>query len=613
MLYWLLLLTLLGAAARLSQPELARWLRDLLARRLAARLPARLGGARLGGAGEGGWSGSLAPAAPPLRRYEHPDDLSALDALAAPHAALADEVERWAARVALRAARRAPALSPRLTAAAALACELAERGQPALRAADLRFLCEHVGLAGEPPAVTLRAVDPSAPPALIPALLEDALAAAVLSAAPRVELGVASLTAPSGARWVALLARGVRCLTSPLPKQLAGAVGAQGRGELLEGARLSLWVTDPGGLARRAPLTQRGASFSWALSGLARGAHAVELSAQGAAGPVVVLRFTLHQGAAPPAEHALRAPAAPPWAPLGARRLAAHAQRARALAGLRPLDRSAPLGALAAELLAEEERAQGAAALSLQGARARLAAPHASALLALERLSGVDLADLAEQLLSSPRRRARLLDPNVTHIGVATRRGAAGGLEGLCLLSAQPARLSPARDLAEAYRVIQDHRKAHGAPRLPVDPALGEVAEEVARAISAGGCRPTEAAPHAAHLLQARGAPEALLAALHVQALPLRRAAALPPQASWLEEPVGVGVGLAQSAPSAPIWAVVALRLRPRPPGEAQAIAARASRDPAPQNSALQDSAPQNSAPRDEGRDPDDLWADEQG
>lgn len=558
MLYWLVLLALLAIAWRLSQPELARWLPSVGARRLLG----------LFGRPSGEWSGSLTPPTPPLKLYESHADLAALAHLAAPHAELAGQVEQWAARVALRASKRAPLMSPRLTAAAALVCDLAERGQRDLRAADLRFICEHLGLAGEAPAVTLRPIDPSAPPALIPALLEEAINAAVSLEAPRVELGVASLIAPSGGRWVALLARAVRCVSAPVPKQLIGEAGAQGSGELLTPPQLTpplltLWVTDPTGDTRRAPLTQRGASFSWSLTQLSRGPHTVELSAQGAAGAEVALRFTLYQDLKPPTEHALRAPAqARGWLiPLSLR---ARLQAARRALGWRPLDPSRPLRALAGDLLAEGGRAQGEAPPTLAGARARLSPGHAASLAGLERLSGVDLDDLEEQLLSSPRRRALLLDPNVTHIGLSARRDPTGRLEALCLLAAQSERLSPARDLAVAYRVIQAHRKARGAGRLPRDPQLEEVAGAVAQAIASGGCRPREAAHHAAHLLQSRGAPEDLIASLDVHPFPLRRAANLPGQEGWLEEPVGVGVGLAQSAPSAPIWAVVALRLRPR-------------------------------------------------
>jgi hypothetical protein len=595
MFYWLFLLALLAVAWRLSQPELARWLPSG-ARRL-------LGGLKRA---SGEWSGSLTPPHAPLKLYESQADLAPLEHLAAPHAELATQVEQWAARVALRASLRAPAMSPRLTVAAALVCDLAERGQRELRAADLRFICEHLGLAGEPPAVTLRAVDPSAPAAMIPALIEEAIAAAVALDAPRVELGVASLIAPSGARWVALLARGVRCLTAPVPKQLMGEVGAQGSGELWVQAPLTLWVTDPAGHTRRAPLTQRGLSFSWSLTQLTRGPHLVELTAQGAAGPEVTLRFTLYQDIKPPTEHALRALTRPRWAWPNALTLRARLQGARRALGRRPLDLSRPLNALAADLLAEASRAQGDTPLTAAGARARLSPAHAASLAALERLSGVDLDDLAEQLLTSPRRRALLLDPNITHIGLSVRRDPTGHLDALCLLAAQSERLSPARDLAEAYRVIQAHRRARGAGRLPRDPLIEEIADAVARAIAGGGCRPHEAAHHAAHLLQARGAPEELIASLDVQAYPLRRAANLPAQEGWLEEPVGVGVGLAQSTPSAPIWAVVALRLRPRVTfGDLRRIQSQLDEGRA---LAQERARPQRPA-RPEGRG-DDLWLD---
>jgi hypothetical protein len=553
---WVWIFALILIAWRLSQPELSRWLSERVSSRYHPQ-----------------WSGAFTPSTPGLKLYQNPRDLTTMRRQVSASAAQLKQLELLSARVALLI-DRPPQVSvdPRLCVAAQLVGELLARGHTATRAQELRALCEHVGLLYTLPEVTLVPFEPLTPIELTMGALEapllDALERARASESPRLALGLAPAQLEGGERVLLLLSQARACELQPFPRQLMGELGLSLSGTCSLRGAISLWLTSPRGEVKRFTV-ERGSGefrgeFSITLPQLEQGAHRVELTLEqldelGRAQQRSLMQATVSLNTPLPKEQALSAPALTPRFALMRRlKVREGLERARAPLKRPPLHLSRALSQLAEALLDEQDQAPHLNTARLPSALEARASRDLSLVCGAW---GVDLDELVDQWLDSPHLRALITDQRTTHIGVSVRREANGRLAAVLILAAQPARLRLSTDRAEAYKLLQAHRRHHGVGRLPQNERLESLAQEVAEALARGQCRPHEALQHAQHLSAERlGQAMPLL----VEASALEQIAQLQASEAWLELPLEVGVGLAQQQASAPIWVVVVMRVRKR-------------------------------------------------
>jgi len=574
---WLLITLLTAVAWRLSQPELGQWLSSRL---VGARRPR--------------WSGSLVPSIPGLKLYQNPRDERALqEALSAP-AKLISSLERLTARCALQTPGVKPSIEVRLSVTAQLIGELLQRGHSSARAADVRYVCEHMGLSHPLPNMSLVPLDPYAPEQLSVSSLEpsllDALERVRVEGLLKLGVGIAQVKLSTGEDCLLLLTQPQPCELQPLPRHVMGQLGVQLSGRTLMRGELTLWLSEPSGQVRRIELERpahelRG-DFAISLPRLSRGVYRAELTlspsrlperaaldAARAVTPVSLMCASLFQDVKPPREHSLIAPARPSrFKALNRWRLLATLQRARRSLGLKPLKLSRALSAAAAELSEQHELYPTTPLWELPATRALVSSSEREysprdpqlglgELCLIAEAWGCDLDDVAAQWLETPHQRAQLLDLSVTHIGLHIQLDERGRPQVLMALSARAERLQLSRDRREVYKLIQAYRRSSGVGRLPQDDQLEGIAQEAAEALSSGQCRAYEVLQHAQHLAYERLGEEL---PLYAEAWPLRQIEQLPMSESWTEQPLGLGVGLAQLSPEAPIWVVSLLRVRAR-------------------------------------------------
>jgi|GEM_PF-2800284 len=575
-MYWLVIIGLMAIAWQLSQPELSQW---LSARLLNARRPR--------------WSGSLIPSIPGLKLYQNPRDERQLRASLKISPKLISSLERIVARCALQTPGVSPAIELRLCVTAQLVGELLYRGPSGARASDVRYICEHMGLVHPLPNMALVPIDPIAPEHALVSSLEapllDALEKVRVEGLLRLSVGLAQVKLSSGEDCLLLLTQPQPCELQPFPRHIMGQLGVQLTGRCPLKGQLTLWLSDGVSPVKRIPIERathalRG-DFSVSLPNMGRGVHRAELTltpnrreteAEGSdrsSSPISLMSASLFNNTKPPREHSLIAPSPlSRFTLFNQWRVISLLQHARRPLGLRPLKLSRALSTAATELAEQHDVYPTTPLWELPSARS-LNAPSdrlehrddpplkIGVVTLMCEAWGCDLEDIVEQWLDTPHQRALLTDLSATHLGLCIRVDERGKPYVLLLLSARAARLRLGRDRREVYKQVQGYRRQSGVGRLPQDEQLEGIAQEVADGLSTGQCRPYEVLQHAQHLSVERLGEELPLVA---EAWPLRQVEQLSMSDAWVDQPLGVGVGLAQLSVDAPIWVVVILRVRAR-------------------------------------------------
>lgn len=575
-MYWLLIIVLMVVAWRLSQPELSQW---LSARLMSSRRPR--------------WSGSLTPSISGLKLYQNPRDERQLKAeLKASPKSLA-ALERLLVRCALQTPGVVPTLELRLSVTAQILGELLLRSHSNARAQDVRYVCEHMGLVHPLPNMSLVPIDPIAPENLLISSLEapllDALEKVRVEGLLKLAVGLAQIKLSTGEDCLLLLTQPQPCELQPFPRHVMGQLGVQLTGRSLLKGQLTLWISDQLGQVKRVhvdrPVHHLRGDFSVNLPTMSRGVYRIELSLEPqsqesldvnrAVSPISLMSATLFHNIKPPREHSLIAPAGlSRFKVFNQWRLITLLQQARRPLALRPLKLNRALSALASELAEQHDVYPTTPLWELPSARALLIHQDHSrqrshdesplkigAVILMSEAWGCDLEDIVEQWLDTPHQRALITDLSATHIGLCIRMDDRGRPYVLMLISARAEKLKLKQDRREVYKLIQSYRRQNGVGRLPQNEQLEHIAQEVANGLSIGQCRAYEVLQHAQHLSLERLGEELPLIA---EAWPLRQIRQLSVSDSWVEQPLGVGIGLAQLSIDAPIWVVILLRVRAR-------------------------------------------------
>ncbi len=210
-----------------------------------------------------------------------------------------------------------------------------------------------------------------------------------------------------------------------------------------------------------------GPAFELQVRAPAAGVYQVELHAREGQASRAVAALRVYAGVAPGAQPS--APATPEPTDLGVVRAQLY-RRAAALRAAQGLPELAQDGTL-------ERRAQQGSTALAGGAQPADAGTGGLVLRAPAR--GADEQGLWDALLADNATRARLLSPDVTHLGIGVAR-APHGLVTLCLLARLGAPVDPELDPARVLAALNENRRARGAGGLHPDPQLTEVARRAA-------------------------------------------------------------------------------------------------------------------------------------
>lgn len=374
-------------------------------------------------------------------------------------------------------------------------------GRLALLAA---WISEHIGEGGALPPAELTAffahhlglVDPTPHLLTLAAGQERALPAGVrdsvgrfLDRQPYQRFGVA-LVRREGTT-LAVVALSERRLTlRPVPRSIPEGASLVIQGTLAEGlSEPRVVLAMPGGETRDFPVGS-GNAFQVNLPTAARGRHRVEISAKSGAGRVLVAEFPVFAGEEPPSSIDLSR-AAPDEAMARspedfAAALLQQANEARRQAGLPPLEAHEVLAEVSRRhsedmaehgFFAHESPRTGSPA-------ARTAAAGIESGLILENLGrGSSPAEVHRGFMQSPGQRANLLNAGVTHVGIGVvprPQGERTEYVVTAVFVSIAAEIDPAAAASRLLMLVNEARRARGAPSLQSDENLREAAQRSA-------------------------------------------------------------------------------------------------------------------------------------
>jgi hypothetical protein len=188
------------------------------------------------------------------------------------------------------------------------------------------------------------------------------------------------------------------------------------------------------------------------------------------------------------------------------------------------------------------------------------------------RIDGVDIEDIWDKLLSSPSQSMILNSPDMSKVALRIFEKSthqllqSQGLLHVYLLALKsPQKLNLKKDLALAYRWIQDQRKNEQQNRLPIFEPLEKIAHQVAHAIAIGQCQHLQVKDHVLHLIREEFKTEYEISAFafplyHLDDHSVFKDIVRPNQSWLIPHAKGIGVGLAQQK-SQMIWMVVIVRI----------------------------------------------------
>ncbi len=280
-----------------------------------------------------------------------------------------------------------------------------------------------------------------------------------------------------------------RLSIEPLPRSLEGTLSM--RGELGAGVRRPVFVIErPDGGTERIPVGS-GPRFQVQLPVAQPGVYGVELLAEGERGRMVVANFpvfvstpvadrvTLHPVDGP----SLRGDAASDAeaVALEVRRLLTELRRSE---GLGPLEHHDGLREIAAahntDMIANGFVGHDSPTTGSPSDRVRRGGYRSG--LILENIGrGYSAREIHEGLLASPGHRANLLNPDVTHVGIAVSTEDEGGRNAF-VVTQLFLRMNRSIDVADAptqlLALINEGRRARGAEPLELEPNLAQAAQD---------------------------------------------------------------------------------------------------------------------------------------
>jgi hypothetical protein len=187
-------------------------------------------------------------------------------------------------------------------------------------------------------------------------------------------------------------------------------------------------------------------------------------------------------------------------------------------------------------------------------------------------ISGVDIEDIWDQLMHSPSQTMILNSPDMSKVAFRIFEKsnhqllqAQGHLHAYFFALKFPQKLNLKKDLALAYRWIQDQRKNEQQNRLPIFEPLEKIAHQVAQAIALGQCQHLQVKDHVLHLIREEFKTEYDVSTIAFPLYhfddPIVFQEIIRPHQSWLiPNAKGIGVGLAQQKLQM-IWIVVIVRI----------------------------------------------------
>ncbi len=290
---------------------------------------------------------------------------------------------------------------------------------------------------------------------------------------------------------IAVVALSDRRLTlRPVPREIPATGSLTLQGALDAGlGEPRIVITSPDGQTHDFP-AGAGEAFQVQVPITAAGEHRVEISARSGTGRVLVAGFPVYAGEEPPTSIDLGRTAAEAPAAEGpdavAAALLASANESRRQAGLPPLEPHPALAEVSRRhsedmathgFFAHESPTTGSPA-------ARASAAGIESGLLLENIGrGTSSAEVHRSFMESPGHRANLLHADVTHVGIGVVARPAGERTEYVVTEmfiAVAAEIDPAAAAAELLRLLNESRRARGAPPLEADENLRVAAQRSA-------------------------------------------------------------------------------------------------------------------------------------